>query len=94
MVSWKATEKQTKLYEFGNRKCVSVERMTANGKQTQNCMEMSVCTIASAFKWADFPKEALVTGMYHVGAGLQHQRCSFLGDTKDKYSMCRKEILL
>lgn len=43
-------KKKTKLYEFGNRKCVSVERMTANGKQTQNCVEMSVCTIAAAFK--------------------------------------------
>ena len=52
-----------KLYEFGNRKCVCVEKMTANGKWTENCMEMSVCTVAAAFKWADFPKEALVTGM-------------------------------
>ena len=25
--------------------------------------EISVCTIAAAFKWADFPKEVLVTGM-------------------------------
>lgn len=52
-VQWfheKQLKKKTKLYEFGNRKCVSVERMTANGKQTQNCVEMSVCTIAAAFK--------------------------------------------
>ena len=45
-------EKQLKkkLYEFGNRKCVCVEKMTANGKRTENCMEMSVCTVAAAFK--------------------------------------------
>lgn len=26
-------KKKNKLYEFGNRKCVSVERMTANGSK-------------------------------------------------------------
>lgn len=29
--------------------CVQ-KKSQANGKQTQNCMEMSVCTVAAAFK--------------------------------------------
>ena len=36
--------------EFGNRKYVCVERMTGNGKQAQNCMEISLSTVAAALK--------------------------------------------